>query len=141
MITIYTDGSCRHNGKIGGFGVVVTEDNKILQVFSAQCKDTTNNREELKAILWAMKNYNNVKIVSDSAYCVNLITDWMHRWKQDGWKRNGKYEVKNLDLIRHIYDLYNIGHYEFEHILGHNGNYFNELADALATGRKTIKDD
>ena len=141
MITIYTDGSCRHNGKVGGFGVVVTEDNKILQVFSAQCKDTTNNREELKAILWAMKNYNNVKIVSDSAYCVNLITDWMHKWKQDGWKRNGKYEVKNLDLIRHIYDLYNIGNYEFEHILGHNGNYFNELADALATGRKTIKDD
>ena len=56
---IYTDGSCSHNPGRGGYGVVILDDNEnLVQTVSRLEKDlTTNNREELKAILYAMKNY------------------------------------------------------------------------------------
>ena len=51
---IYTDGSCRGNGtenSSGGFGVVITKDNKLVATYRKDCEtSTTNNREELKAI-------------------------------------------------------------------------------------------
>ena len=58
MIKIYTDGSCRGNGKensSGGWGVVsFREDNGVLTCdhFAGEdCENTTKNREELKAML------------------------------------------------------------------------------------------
>jgi ribonuclease HI len=57
----YTDGACRANGKdnaAGGFGVVVLDDNQnIVDLYSKHCEGTTNNREELKAILYVMLKY------------------------------------------------------------------------------------
>ena len=60
MITIYTDGACSKNGSKdakGGFGVVVVEDDKIIDAYQEFSENTTNNREEIKAILWALENY------------------------------------------------------------------------------------
>ena len=55
---IYTDGSCQGNGKSEntcGFGVVVLDnDENLIYNYSKQTTNTTNNREELKAILYAM---------------------------------------------------------------------------------------
>ena len=58
---IYTDGSCRGNGtknSSGGFGVVITKDDELIATYRKDCETTTtNNREELKAIL----KHHNVK--------------------------------------------------------------------------------
>ena len=58
---IYTDGSCLGNGKAvnsGGFGVVVLDNKEnLLYTYSKRSENTTNNREELKAILYAMLNH------------------------------------------------------------------------------------
>ena len=58
---LYVDGACRGNGKdtaSGGFGVVVLDDEEnIIDLYSKHCDGTTNNREELKAILYAMLKY------------------------------------------------------------------------------------
>ena len=54
-MTFYTDGSCIGNGKVnakGGYGIVGVDDNGSVQFVRAKrSNDTTNNREELKAIL------------------------------------------------------------------------------------------
>ena len=58
MISIYTDGSCSGNGSknnFGGYGVVVTINNKIIKQYSIGKKNTTNNEMELEAILYAIK--------------------------------------------------------------------------------------
>lgn len=91
MIEIYTDGSCRNNGaesNCGGHGVCVIRHNNdsdaggrivLLKMGKSIC--TTNNREELKAIIAALQltqtGYKNEKCIikSDSAYCVNMIND------------------------------------------------------------------
>ena len=85
----YTDGSCQGNGKAtnsGGFGVVVLDnDENLIYNYSKLSNNTTNNREELKAILYVMLNHgtksNDVPVVySDSAYCVNTFNQWMFSW-------------------------------------------------------------
>ena len=57
----YTDGSCLGNGKldaVGGYGVVgVNDEDKVEFVRSKRSNGTTNNREELKAILYVMLHY------------------------------------------------------------------------------------
>ena len=78
---IYTDGSAKINPGPGGFGVVVLDDNEnLILTHNEKSNYTTNNREELKAILWAFLKYGepaaagNPPIVrSDSAYCVNMF--------------------------------------------------------------------
>ena len=59
-MTFYTDGSCVGNGKAnakGGYGVVGVENDSVRFARAKRCEGTTNNREELKAILYVMLNY------------------------------------------------------------------------------------
>lgn len=142
MITVYVDGSCRGNPGPGGFGVIVVEDDVVIEAYSYRCEKTTNNREEMKAIIYALENYGATDgdffcpiVYSDSSYCVNSFTSWIDGWKARGWTRAGNKKLENLDLIQ-IYDSlrkdYKI---DLRKIKGHDGELYNELADALATGR------
>lgn len=144
----FVDGSCRGNGKInssGGFGVVIVEDERCVKAYSKQCNDTTNNREELKAILYVMLKYGTKQtgewdeipiVYSDSAYCVNTFNDWMFRWASNHWIKSDKKIPENLDLIQAYYDHWQEGYrIDLRKIKGHAGEEWNELADDLATGR------
>ena len=144
MIKIYTDGSCRSNGKEnsnGGFGVVVFKDNKIIYYYKEQCEDTTNNREELKAILHAFDlaqtKYKNETciIYSDSSYCVNICNNWIYSWAKNNWINSKKKQVENIDLVQSFYDYLTIDFFNCQvvKITSHIGITENELADALAT--------
>jgi ribonuclease HI len=149
MSIFYVDGSCSGNGKsenIGGFGVVKLDDNgKYLYSYAKRNKNTTNNREELRAILRVMLiarieqqfSDNSPPIVySDSAYCVNTFTDWMFRWADNNWVKSDGKVPENLDLIKTYYECYLSGYrIDLRKIKGHAGEQWNELADALATGK------
>ena len=105
----YTDGSCQGNPGPGGFGVVVLDDNEnLITTYSERTNNTTNNREELKAILWAFLKYgskNNILTVySDSAYCVNTLTNWMFSWAKNNWKKADNKIPENLDLIKPFFN-------------------------------------
>ena len=76
-------------------------------------------------------------IYSDSAYCVNLINDWMYSWERNGWKRPKNQEVKNLEIIKQIFELRDLG--EVHKVPGHSGIKWNEYVDSLATGKIKIK--
>lgn len=145
MIEIYTDGSTLKNGAKdaeGGFGVVIVEDGKIIREYSKRCIGTTNNREELKAIIWTIYNYGhlNPNVYSDSAYCINTLTNWMWNWKANNWIKSDKKTPENLDLIQ-LYDkIVSSGKkINLIKVKGHNGNTFNERADGLAVGRIQLK--
>ena len=150
---IYTDGSCTGNGKAvnsGGFGVIVLDnDEKLLYNYNKRCENTTNNREELKAILYSFLNYgininnplygfNNYDIpivYSDSNYCVQTFNEWMFNWARNGWIKSDKNIPENLDLIQAYYDWYQKGYrIDLRKIKGHAGNRGNELVDKLAKG-------
>ena len=148
----YTDGACSGNPGPGGFGVVQVstvwretlaeyiESKSVPYMYSEQCENTTNNREEMKAILHVFEIAandpdNQYIIYSDSAYCVNMINDWIWGWAKNNWKNSKKKEVENLDLVLQLYkyiskDFFNCQVYKCQ---AHSGIIENELADALAT--------
>lgn len=143
---IYTDGSSHPNPGPGGFGVVVLDNNEnLVYTYSKQCADTTNNREELKAILYAFLNHGvklddwnmDVPIVySDSNYCVQTFNDWMFNWARNGWIKSDKKTPENLDLIQAYYEWYQKGYkIDLRKVKGHSGQKWNEMADGLATGK------
>lgn len=152
MITIYTDGSTLKNGSkgaIGGFGVVVVEDDKVIAAYSERTEGTTNNREEMKAIIYALENYGAANgefimpiVYSDSMYCVNSFTNWIKGWKANGWVRAGGKKLENLDLIK-TYDMLTSRDgrkIDLRYVKGHAGEIYNEIADALATGRMSVEE-
>ena len=139
----YTDGACSKNGTVqatGGFGVVEIDDNdNLIWQFQDSKSPTTNNEMELMAILTALKHIaskieNNTflkpVIYSDSAYCVNLINSWMYSWEKNGWKRPKNQEVKNLEIIKQIYELAHLA--DIRKVSGHSGIKWNEYVDKLA---------
>lgn len=152
-MVIYTDGSCSGNGKAqnsGGYGVIVLDnDEKLLYNYYKRSENTTNNREELKAILYSFLNYgvniykNNfiqdIPIVySDSNYCVQTFNQWMFNWANNNWTKSDKKVPENLDLIQAYYNWYQKGYrIELKKVSGHSGNKWNEVADQLATGKIT----
>ena len=157
-MVIYTDGSCCGNGKAensGGYGVIVLDKDKkneyniIVECYCKYSNNTTNNREELKAILYSFLNYginiNNREfaeipvVYSDSAYAVNTLTNWMFGWAKNGWIKSDKKTPENLDLIKTYYDWYQKGYrIELRKVKGHADNVYNNLADKLATGKITV---
>ena len=149
MIEFYTDGSCTGNGKDvneGGFGIVAVKDGKCIDAYAKRSFNTTNNREELRAILRVMLT-EGVKpgdefmpyipiVYSDSAYCVNTFNDWMFRWANNNWIKSDGKTPENLDLIQAYYDQYMKGYrIDLRKVKGHAGNKWNEIADLLATGK------
>lgn len=139
---IYTDGSAHPNPGPGGFGVVVLDDSEnIIELYGKQFDKTTNNEQELKAILYALIKYGkyNPIVYSDSAYAVNSLTKWMYNWQTNGWVKADGNSPENLDIIKLYYQFLNENHkIDLRKIKGHNGNKWNELADKIATGKENI---
>ena len=137
----YTDGSAKNNPGPGGFGVVILDDNEnYLNYHYEECQKTTNNREELKAILWTFLKYGVKKgqipiVYSDSAYCINTFTNWMFAWAKKDWKKADNKIPENLDLIQPFYNYWNQGYrINLQKVKGHSGDKWNELVDKIAKG-------
>lgn len=145
---IYTDGACSDNGSataVGGFGVVVLDDDEnLITTYNHQNKNTTNNREELRAILYALIKYGKQStppiVYSDSAYCVNTFNIWMWGWAVKGWVKSDNKPPENIDLIQAYFDLWQQGYrISLRKCRGHAGNKWNEMADKLAVSAKEMK--
>jgi len=151
----WTDGSCSCNPGPGGFGVISLkveelDNGKIRKyinyAYSEECEHTTNNREELKAILHVYKYFapekqsdETVVIFTDSGYCYNLINSWIWIWCENDWRKSSTNKVvDNVDLIKELFKyLCKFPNIEVHKVKGHKDILENELADALATGNKT----
>ncbi|HRI39745.1 MAG TPA: ribonuclease HI, partial [Nitrospira sp.] len=134
MIEIYTDGACSGNPGPGGWGVLV-RDGKTETEFSGGEPATTNNRMELLAVIEALQSFPQsvqARVYTDSQYVQKGISEWIHSWKQRGWRTAGKEPVKNEDLWRRLDGLAASHTLEWHWVRGHNGHPENERVDALA---------
>jgi ribonuclease HI len=136
-VDIFTDGACSGNPGPGGWAAILrwrgTE--KELSGFAA---DTTNNRMEMMAAiqgLEALRRGVRARLYTDSTYLSDGITQWIERWKRNGWRTAAKKPVKNEDLWRRL-DAALQGHdVEWHWVKGHSGHAENERADELARDR------
>ena len=133
-VIIYTDGACRGNPGLGGWGVILNYKGKIKELYGAE-KLTTNNRMELMAAIQSLESLTRpcfVQLNSDSSYVLKGITDWMPNWKKRGWKTAAKTPVKNEDLWRRLDAAIARHNVEWKWVKGHSGDTGNDRADALA---------
>ena len=131
---MYTDGACRGNPGPGGWGVVLEYGGTRKTLHGGEAA-TTNNRMELTAVirgLQALKRVCDVKIVTDSRYVMQGMTEWMDNWKRRGWRTAAKKPVLNSDLWLQLDELAKNHRIEWEWVKGHSGHPENELADLLA---------
>lgn len=133
-IEIYTDGACKGNPGVGGWGALLVAGTKEKELFGGE-RETTNNRMELMAViraLGALKRPCYIVLHTDSQYVLKGITEWITGWKAKGWKTASKAPVKNVDLWQEL-DAAQLTHQiEWRWVRGHTGHPGNERADQLA---------
>jgi ribonuclease HI len=131
---IYTDGACRGNPGPGGWGAILRYGDTEKRL-NGSAPDTTNNRMELLAAieaLAALTRPSQVRLTTDSQYLRDGITQWIAKWKLNGWKTSNKQVVKNRDLWERLDKLAMIHSIDWHWVKGHSGHRENELADQLA---------
>lgn len=136
-VRIYTDGGCSGNPGPGGWGAVLEYgDNK--KELSGGDPNTTNNRMELSAVIYALKALKRpckVILTTDSKYIVDAVTKgWAKKWRSQGWMRNKKDKALNPDLWEELLKQLDIHDVSFCWVKGHAGHPQNERCDELAVG-------
>lgn len=139
-IRIYCDGACSGNPGFAGSGLAIYSNKRNPVLLHGDFVEVgTNNIAELNALYQALviakqtSSENIITIFSDSKYSIDCITTWAYGWKAKGWTKKGG-EIKNLELIKKIHDLYERikDLIEIKHVKGHSGIEGNELADRMA---------
>lgn len=105
QINIYTDGACSGNQSrenLGGWGAVLEYGEHKKELFGGEA-NTTNNRMEMKALLFAFealkKDGQIISVFSDSSYLMNCFREkWYKKWINNGWLNSSKNPVENRDL-------------------------------------------
>jgi len=131
---IFTDGACRGNPGPGGWGAVLRWRDHEREISGGEAQ-TTNNRMELMAAIMALetlKGPSRVILHTDSLYLRDGITDWIQRWKRNGWRTSGRTPVKNVDLWQRLDAALKPHQVRWHWIKGHAGHAENERADQLA---------
>lgn len=134
-VTVYTDGACRGNPGVGGWGAILSYAG-VEKELSGGERETTNNRMELSAAIFALealKEPCEVDLYTDSRYLSDAITEgWLEAWRARGWRRRGG-PVLNPDLWERLYALLLRHKVTLHWVKGHADNPYNCRCDALAT--------
>jgi ribonuclease HI len=139
LVRLFTDGACSGNPGPGGWAFILQHPatGQSIEQSGAEL-ETTNNRMELTGViegLATLKRRCQVKLVTDSQYVAKGISEWMAKWKRQGWRRkegSGFKPVINIDLWKRLDELLGEHQVRVEHVLGHQGHPENEACDRLA---------
>jgi ribonuclease HI len=133
-VTIYTDGACKGNPGVGGWGALLIAGEREKELYGGEAA-TTNNRMELTAVIRALESLRtdcDIDLFTDSQYVKQGIESWIHAWKRNGWKTSDCKPVKNAELWRELDALAARHRVRWHWVRGHSFDPGNERADALA---------
>jgi ribonuclease HI len=138
-VHLFTDGGCSGNPGPGGWAYLLRHPATGKQAEQSGGEpETTNNRMELSAViegLAALKKATCVQLFTDSVYVGKGMSEWMPKWKANGWRRKeGKrlVPVKNEDLWRRLDELLQTHEVHYTRVAGHSGHPENDRVDELA---------
>lgn len=133
-VQIYTDGACKGNPGVGGWGALLRYGKVEKELFGGASL-TTNNRMELLAVIEALKVLTTrcyVDVYTDSQYVQKGVSEWLANWKKNNWKTSARKPVKNDDLWKQLDALLPNHELSWHWVKGHAGHVDNERADDLA---------
>ncbi len=136
-LDIYTDGGCHGNPGPGGWAFVVVGTSVVTERYGAAAQ-TTNNRMELTAVIAALEHCRaevgvgaELNVHTDSQYVRNGITDWIQRWRRNGWRTAARKSVKNRELWQQLDYLNEQLRPQWTWVRGHDGDHYNERCHTL----------
>lgn len=133
-VNIYTDGACKGNPGIGGWGVLIEYGDTRKEYFGGEL-NTTNNQMELTAAIEGLKALKEpciVYLTTDSKYVMQGITSWIDNWKKNNWKSSSNKDIKNKALWVELDKYVEKHNVKWSWVKGHSGHKQNEIADQLA---------
>jgi ribonuclease HI len=134
IVEIFTDGACSGNPGPGGWGAILRFKGVEKELCGGEAA-TTNNRMELMAAIKALESLTRdvtARLYTDSNYVKQGITEWLPKWKRNGWRTADKKPVKNVELWQRLEAALGSHKVEWHWVRGHAGHAENERADALA---------
>ena len=150
---VYVDGACIRNGQPDAgarYGVWFGYKHKHgLNVSKVVSGDKHSNQvAEIQAAIAAieiatLENFNGLQIFTDSKYVYEGITNWIFKWRENGWTTfTGKPvanqgEWEDLEVVIYHFKEYH-GDIVWRWVRAHSGNFGNEEADRLAKAAAQI---
>ena len=148
MKILWTDGSALPNPGPGGYAVIEVAGGKGRPVVLGREARSTNIRMEGFAMIAAIRyaGEEGCEIHTDSEFWINVLTKWVEGWRKKEWHKatDAKYDkdgkfvgwkessIKNLDIVKELYELYHKYPVKLIWVRGHVGAKFNEMADKWA---------
>ena len=138
-VHLFTDGGCSGNPGPGGWAFILRHlaSGKEMARSGAE-RTSTNNAMELMAVvrgLESLKTRCHVELFTDSVYVGKGLTEWMPKWKANGWRRREGSQwkpVKNEELWRELDQLAAKHELVYTRVAGHSGHPENDRCDELA---------
>jgi ribonuclease HI len=138
-VQLFTDGACSGNPGPGGWAFILRHpaSGKELEQSGGE-PETTNNRMELTAAvrgLESLKSRAHVELLTDSVYVGKGISEWLPKWKANGWRRkerNKLVPIANEELWRELDALLAKHVIKYTRVAGHSGHAENDRVDELA---------
>lgn len=133
-VMLYTDGACSGNPGPGGWAFLLRYNGNEKSQNGGE-PETTNNRMEMMAAIMGLRELKYgcaVTLVTDSNYVKDGITQWLPKWKANGWRTANRKPVKNQDLWEALDQEVQQHQVEWQWIKGHSGHPENEIVDELA---------
>jgi len=139
QVHLFTDGACAGNPGPGGWAYILRHERSGKEKEgTGSARLTTNNRMELMAVirgLEALREPCDVTVFTDSEYVGKGLSEWMSKWKANGWRRREGAEwkpVKNDELWKQLDELAGVHRVSYKRVAGHSGHPENERCDQLA---------
>lgn len=132
---IYTDGACSGNPGPGGWGAILEWKGHEKEL-SGGAAETTNNRMELSAVIFALQALKEpcaVDLFTDSKYVFDAVDKgWVFQWRANGWRKADKKPALNVDLWETLLPLLERHTVAWHWVKGHAENEKNNRCDQLA---------
>lgn len=133
----YTDGACAptNPGPAAWGAVLIAPDGQTVTSCYGFIGHGTNQIAEITAALEGLRRTPEgaqVELVSDSQYVLKGLTEWRKGWERKGWRNSKGEVVANLELWQRLFAMADARKVTTRWVRGHNGDRYNEQADALA---------
>ncbi len=143
VIEIYIDGCSLGNPGPSGWACIIKNE-KEEKILKGGEPFATNNQMELKAAISALSYFKTpckIKIYTDSEYVLKGITQWIFKWKKNGFKTKDGKPVKNRELWEELDKLNQFHRVIWNKVPAHSGDFYNEKVDKIAkeTAKRWIK--
>ena len=148
-LIIYTDGSCLHHPRLGGYGIriyfptILNKDVEFIDLDSPSYQFTSNNQMELLAVISALKHVESLNnlygvsriiVFTDSQYVTENYNNAKYYWSRTKWFLKNGAPVQNADLWKELVKISSRikTRIEIRWVKGHSKNIDNKAVDKIA---------